>query len=85
MLNQINFAATASVLIAHINICIVQFKMLSIQRLSRNANIYGLAKTINHNKNAISAFVNYNKTFMTDATLINKNKLVNEECVISTA
>ena len=57
--------------------------MLSIQRLSRNANIYGLAKTINHNKNAISAFVNYNKTFMTDATLINKNKLVNEECVIS--
>lgn len=57
--------------------------MLSLHRLSKNSNIHGIITRTNYKKSVLSASVQFKKTFMTDATLINKNKLIDEDCVVS--
>ncbi|SGZ41145.1 uncharacterized protein HGUI_03345 [Hanseniaspora guilliermondii] len=57
--------------------------MLSLHRLSKNGKIHGIMRTNNYKKSALSASIFLKKNFMTDATLINKNKLINEDCVVS--
>ena len=54
-----------------------------MHKLSKKTNINSLNRSVNFNKNVIPGFVSYKRTFMTDATLSHKNKLVNEACVVT--